>query len=171
MDYTFLHPTVFFQNLAGSWPQISQSGLFSEPWFADSRFSRVDYRDVAEAAAIALTEDRLLYGTFELCSEGWFDRHEIAELISEVMGRPVKAASADPQDAAAGAGPRAAALGKMFRWYDHQGLRGNALILRALLGREPRTLRGFFEELAGPLRDSTGRGNRPEPAKLAREAT
>ena len=171
MDYTFLHPTVFFQNFAGSWPQISQTGVFNEPWSADSRFSRVDYRDVAEAAAIALTEDRLLYGTFELCSEGWPDRHEIAELISEVLGRPVKAASADPQAAATGAGPGAPALEKMFRWYDHQGLRGNALTLRALLGREPRTLRRFFEELAGPLCNFTGRGNRPEPAKLAREAT
>jgi len=40
-----------------------------------------------------------------------------------------------------------------------------------LLGREPRTLRRFIEELAGPLRNFTGRGNRPEPAKLAREAT
>jgi uncharacterized protein YbjT (DUF2867 family) len=99
---------------------------------------------------MALTEDRLLYGTFELCSEGWLDRHEIAALISEVLGRPVKAASVDPQAAAAGAGPGAAALEKMFRWYDHQGLRGNALTLRALLGREPRTLRGFFEELADP---------------------
>lgn len=172
MEYTFLHPTVFFQNFAGSWPQISQSGVVTEPWSADSRFSRVDYRDVAEAAAIALTEDRLLYGTFELCSEGWLDRHEIASLISEVLGRPVKAGSVDPQVAAAGAGPGAAALEKMFRWYDHQGLRGNALTLRALLGREPRTLRGFFEELAGPLRKSMGRGNRPEPAaKLARAGT
>jgi uncharacterized protein YbjT (DUF2867 family) len=148
MEYTFLHPTVFFQNFAGSWPQISGSGVIAEPWSADSRFSRVDYRDVAEAAAIALTEDRLLYGTFELCSEGWLDRHEIAEIIGEVLGRTVKAARVNPQIAAAGAGPDAPALEKMFRWYDHQGLRGNALTLRAVLGREPRTLRAFFKELA-----------------------
>jgi uncharacterized protein YbjT (DUF2867 family) len=170
MEYTFLHPTVFFQNFAGSWSQIRQSGVFAEPWSADSRFSRVDYRDVAEAAAIALTEDRLLYGTFELCSEGWLDRREIAALISEVLGRPVKAATADQKTAAAGSGPGAAALEKMFHWYDHQGLRGNALTLRALLGREPRTLRDFFEELAGPLGSSAVHGKGTEPAKSTQKS-
>jgi len=35
----------------------------------------------------------------------------------------------------------------MFGWYDQRGLRGSGLALRAILGREPRTLRAFFEEL------------------------
>jgi len=35
----------------------------------------------------------------------------------------------------------------MFDWYDKRGLRGGALELRAILGREPQTLRAFFEEL------------------------
>ena len=35
----------------------------------------------------------------------------------------------------------------MFEHYDHTGLRGNALTLRAILGRELRTLRAFFEEM------------------------
>lgn len=148
MEYTFLHPTVFFQNFSDSWPRVVQSGVFAEPWSADTRFSRVDYRDVAEAAAIALTEDRLLYGTFELCAEGWLNRHEIAAMMSEVLGRPIKAERIDPKMAAAGAGPGAPALEKMFDWYDQQGLLGNALTLRAVLGREPRTLRAFLEELA-----------------------
>jgi hypothetical protein len=36
----------------------------------------------------------------------------------------------------------------MFDWYDRRGLQGNALTLRAILGREPGTLRTFFAELA-----------------------
>jgi len=36
----------------------------------ETRFSRVDFRDVAEVAAIALTENRLTNGTFELCAPG-----------------------------------------------------------------------------------------------------
>ena len=114
----------------------------------ESRFSRVDYRDVAEAAAIALTEDRLLYGTFELCAEGWHNRKDVAAIIGEVLGRSIRAERVDPKAAAAGAGPGAPALEKMFDWYDKQGLLGNALTLRAILGREPRTLRAFFAELA-----------------------
>jgi uncharacterized protein YbjT (DUF2867 family) len=147
MEYTFLHPTVFFQNFTGNWPKIVETAVLAEPWSVDSRFSRVDYRDVAEAAAIALTEDRLLYGTFELCAEGWLNRKDVAAIIGDVLGRPIKAERVDPKMAAAGAGPGAPALEKMFDWYDKRGLMGNALTLRAILGREPRTLRAFFEEL------------------------
>lgn len=38
---------------------------------------------------------------------------------------------------------------RMFDWYDHNPLVGNPLTLRAILGREPRTLRAYFGELAG----------------------
>ena len=148
MEYVFLHPTVFFQNFSESWPTIVQSGVLVEPWSAETRFSRVDYRDAAEAAAIALTEDRLLYGTFECCAEGWHDRHEVAAIISEVLGRPIRAERLDPKRAAAGAGPGAPALERMFDWYDRRGLMGSAVSLRAILGREPRTLLAFFKELA-----------------------
>jgi uncharacterized protein YbjT (DUF2867 family) len=148
MEYTLLHPTVFFQNFTESWPRIVKSGVVAEPWSVESRFSRVDYRDVAEAAAIALTEDRLVYGTFELCAEGWHNRSDIAVIISEVLGRTIRAERLDPKAAAANAGPGAPALEKMFDWYDRRGLQGNGLTLRAILGREPRTLRAFFAELA-----------------------
>ena len=148
MEYTFLHPTVFFQNFTATWPKTVETGVLAEPWSADTRFSRVDYRDVAETAAIALTEDRLLYGTFELCAEGWLNRKDVAAIIGEVLGRPIKAERIDPKIAAAGVGPGNLALEKMFDWYDSQGLLGNAITLRAILDREPRTLRAYIEELA-----------------------
>jgi uncharacterized protein YbjT (DUF2867 family) len=148
MEYTFLHPTVFFQNFTESWPRIVESGVLAEPWSAETRFSRVDYRDVAEVAAIALTEDRLLYGTFELCAEGWHNRNDVAVIIGQVLGRSIRAERIDPKAAAASAGPGAPALEKMFDWYDRRGIQGNALTLRAILGREPRTLFAFFTELA-----------------------
>jgi len=148
MEYTFLHPALFFQNFTASWPTLVEIGVLAEPWSVDSRFSRVDYRDVAEAAAIALSEDRLLYGTFELCAEGWLDRKQVAGIIGKVLGRPIKAERVDPRAAAAGAGPGAPALEKMFEWYDERGLKGSAVALRAILGREPRNLTAFFEELA-----------------------
>ncbi len=147
LEYTILHPTVFFQNFTEGWPKIAETGVIAEPWSIQSRFSRVDYRDVAEAAAIALTEDRLLYGTFELCAEGWLDRMDVAAIIGEVLGRHIKAERVDPKMAAGGAGPGAPALERMFDWYDKRGLMGSALTLRAILGREPRTLRAFCEEL------------------------
>lgn len=144
LEYTFLHPTLFFQNYARSWPQVAHDGVLAEPWSAETRFSRVDYRDVAETAAIALTEDRLLFGTFELCADGWLNRHDVAAMMAEVLGRPVRADRIDPSSL----GPEATQMQPMFEHYDHVGLRGNPLTLRAILGHEPRDLRAYLHELA-----------------------
>ncbi len=142
LEYVFLHPGVFYQNLAGNWAKVKETGVHGEPWSNETRFSRVDYRDVAEVAAIALTEDRLLYGTFEMCAEGALNRHEVAGLMSEVLGRTVTAKRIDPPKEE----PK---LARMFAWYDQHSLLGNATTLRAILGREPRTLRAYLEELNG----------------------
>lgn len=145
LDYVFLHPTVLFQNFAGAWDGIVKTGVIAEPWSNDTRFSRVDYRDVAEVAAIGLTEDRLLYGTYELCAEGWLDRQDVAALVGEVLGREITPQRIDPDTLPADA----QVMRPMFDHYDLIGLRGNALTLAAILGREPRTLRAYFQELAG----------------------
>lgn len=152
MEYALLQPAMFFQNYARGWPEVIKSGAYGEPWSEETRFTRVDYRDVAEAAAIALTEDDLLYGTYQLCAEGNLSRKDVAALMGEVLGKEIKAVSPSPparpaQDA--GAGDQPSPMQRMFAWYDHHALLGNPLTLRAILGREPRTLRTYFEELAG----------------------
>jgi uncharacterized protein YbjT (DUF2867 family) len=153
MEFAFLHPALFFQNYAQSWPNVLKTGVLAEPWAIDTRFSRVDYQDVADVAAIALTENRLNFGTFELCAEGHLNRTEVAKLMSEVLGRAITASKLElprHNDAARSVGddPPNSAIEKMFLWYDSHGLLGNSLTLRAILGREPRTLRAFFGELA-----------------------
>lgn len=150
LEYTFLRPALYFQNYLGSWNKIVATGALAEPWSCDTRFSRVDYRDVAEVAAIAATENRLLYGTFELCAEGWLDRHDVAALLTQVLGREINAVRADPDMLGDAARP----MRSMFEHYDRVGLRGNPLTLRAILGREPRSLRAFFAELAS-IRERT----------------
>jgi uncharacterized protein YbjT (DUF2867 family) len=144
MEYSFLHPALFFQNFAPGWADIVKRGVVAEPWAIESRFSRVDYRDVAEVAAIALTEDRLLDGTFELCAPGAHDRNDVAQMIGEVLGHPITAEKIDPISFGGDAKP----MLPMFAHYDRDGLRGNSITLRAILGREPRTLQSYFKELA-----------------------
>ncbi len=145
LEFTFLHPAILFQNYAGTWHTIMQTGVIAEPWSNETRHSRVDYRDVAEVAAIALTEDRLTNGTFELCAEGTLNRHDIAAMIGEITGRAIEAR----RTGAEMLGRFPDLLRPMFEHYDRFGLRGNALMLRTILGREPRTLRSYFAELAG----------------------
>lgn len=149
MEYTFLQPAMFLQNYAESWPNVVKTGVLAEPWSTQTRFSRVDFRDVAEVAAMAVTEDRLLYGTFELCSEVPRDRIEVARVISEVLIREIKAEKLEPKsDGKEAQDPQQAAMKPMLQWYDKHGLMGNALTLQAILGRQPRTMKSYFEELA-----------------------
>lgn len=144
LDYTILHPTMLFQNYALSWSSIIDEGVLAEPWAPETRFSRVDYRDVAEVAAMAFTDDRLAFGTFELCAPGIQSRHDLAAMLTEVLGRAIGVGTIDrgtlthaPSD-----------MITMFAHYDHAGLLGSPLTLQAILGREPRTLRSYFQELA-----------------------
>jgi uncharacterized protein YbjT (DUF2867 family) len=154
MEFTFLHPAMFFQNFtAVQLTEIAKHGVFSQPWSIKTCFSRVDYRDVAEVAAIALTEDRLNYGTFELCAENHLTGKDVAALMGEVLGKKIEALKANPDETAdtskgTGNEQQTSPMQSMFDWYDHHGLVGNSLILRAILGREPRTLRTYFEELS-----------------------
>ncbi len=149
LEYTFLHPALYFQNYARSWPAVTKTGVLAEPWSADTRFSRVDYRDVAEVAAIALTEDGLLYGTFELCAPGTLNRWDVAALLGKVMGCEIKVERRDLESL----GQIPAPMRSMFEHYDHHGLLGNPLTLRAILGREPRSLQTYFEELKAEHRE------------------
>ncbi len=168
MEYTFLQPAMFLQNYAESWPGIVKTGVLAEPWSTQTRFSRVDFRDVAEAAAIALMGDRLLYGTFELSSEVPRNRVEVAQVISEVLGREIRAEVAEPPAGNEGAqDPQQAAMKPMLQWYDKHGLMGNALTLQAVLGREPRTMKSYFEELASAS-DRTVQAPAPSAEKESR---
>ena len=111
----------------------------------------VDYRDVAEVAAMAMTGNELSYGTFELCAPGMLDSHETAAVISEVLGRPISAVQIPLDQFAAQLpeGPFRDGMRRMMAHYDRHGLPGgNPLVLRAILGREPRSLKDYFQELA-----------------------
>lgn len=152
MEYCLLHPSRFMQDYVQLWPLI-QDGELPEPYSAERRMSWVDYRDVAEVAAVALTEDRLNYGTFELCAPGWPDRHEVAKVAGQALGKEVRATTPTFEDWAnridlPGDERQRSGRKAMFDWYDAHSLLGNPLTLTAILGHEPRSLLEYFKELA-----------------------
>ncbi|MDX8507100.1 NmrA/HSCARG family protein [Mesorhizobium captivum] len=153
MEYTILHPANFMQNIAAAWPSVVEHGVFAEPFPKTAKLARVDYRDVAEVAAIALTESRLSYATLELCAAGMHSREEIVSMMSEELGRPI--AAGEPTFAQWAANARVPysdhqmqSLAKVHDHYARYGLGGNSLTLRAALGHEPRSLRSLIRELA-----------------------
>jgi uncharacterized protein YbjT (DUF2867 family) len=153
MTYTVLQPAIFMQNIEGAWSQIVQTKRFALPYSKEKKACYVDYRDVAESAAIALTSDKLDNGTFELSSPGMLNRIEVAQLMSEAAGMNVEAIDIPfnewTQRAQIPEGSLREGLRLMFAEYDTHGLSGgNPLVLRAILDREPRTFRQYITELA-----------------------
>ena len=153
MTYTVLQPAIFMQNFQAGWSRIVSTSRFALPYSQRIKACYVDYRDVAEAAALALASDRLDNGTFELCAPGMFSRYEVALMMSEALGHWIEAGEIGFDEWADAAlippGLRRSGLQRMYAYYDQVGLHGgNALTLRSILGREPRTLRQFFREMA-----------------------
>jgi uncharacterized protein YbjT (DUF2867 family) len=151
LDFTVLQPARFMQNFERSWNAIVEHDRLPQPYSLTAKMCSVDYRDVAEVAAIALSGEELSYGTFELCAPGMQDTYETASLLSEVLGRPITAVQT-PLDQFASQLPEGAfrnGMTRMMGHYDRHGLPGgNAVALRAILGREPRSLKEYFRELA-----------------------
>ena len=151
LDFTVLQPARFMQNFERSWNDIVDNDRLAQPYAPTAKMCSVDYRDVAEVAAMALTGDELSYGTFELCAPGMQDSYEVAAILSEVLGRPIAAVQI-PLDLYSSQLPEGAfrdGMTRMMAHYDRHGLPGgNPLVLRAILGREPRSLAEYFRELA-----------------------
>ena len=150
LEFTVLQPAMFMQGLADSWQSAVQQGVFAMPYSATSPMAFVDYRDVAEVAALAMATDELIGGSFELAAAGTMTRAEIAGLMSEHAGREIVAVDIPAESALAGMPPGSArdGLSAMFADYTAHGFRGgNDFVLRNLLQRAPRTVAQFIAEL------------------------
>jgi uncharacterized protein YbjT (DUF2867 family) len=152
VNFTVLQPARFMQTLGDYW--IADRDELAIPYSVTSRMSWVDYRDVAEVAALAMTCDQLSYGTFELSSPGRFDGVQTAALCSEIAGKRVTAVHTPASDYAQRLPePNRGAFLRMMAYYDRVGLpAGNSQVLATLLGREARTVQAFLREL---IRTST----------------
>jgi uncharacterized protein YbjT (DUF2867 family) len=162
LAFTVLQPAMFMQGLGGSWHDAIERGVFAMPYAKDSAMTFVDYRDVADVAAIAFAADDLVNGTFELAAGGMVTRAEIAALMSRHARRTIVAEDVAPDAALADlpAGAMRDGLSAMFADYTAHGFHGgNNLVLRTILGRAPRTLDSFLGELAdGRAGDGQGGG-------------
>jgi uncharacterized protein YbjT (DUF2867 family) len=142
LDFTILQPAVFMQNVARALPSIEENGAYAEPWDATKKSAYVDYADVAEAAALAMTEGTYRNTTLELSGDGMWSREDIACFLSEALGRPIRAEKRNQEDAAGALRPdpylREGML-RMWRHYDRHGFAGggNSFLLRTILRRPP----------------------------------
>ena len=131
LDFTILQPAMYMQGLDGAFEQALRTGTLVMPWSKHSEMTYVDYRDVAEAAALAFTGERLSRGTFELAGPGMVDRIRLAELMTTASGREVTAVDLPAGFTLPPGQP--GGLSAMFVEYDQHGFHGgNSLVLRAI---------------------------------------
>ena len=149
-DLTILQPTAYMQNIVGAWRGVTENGVFRVPYPVETRLSLVDLEDVAEAAALVLTQDGHAGATYELAGTAPLSQLEVASAIGAALRRDVRAeaesiAAWQARTRAAGMGDyERATLAAMFRYYAAHGLVGNDKTLRWLLGRAPTDLAGFL---------------------------
>jgi uncharacterized protein YbjT (DUF2867 family) len=157
---TVLQPTAYMQNLLTHWGQIVEQGTYPVPYAMETRLSLVDLEDVAEAAALVLTEPGHVGATYELVGTEGMSQTEVAAILSQQLGCSV-CAQVVPLEAWE-RGARAAGLGdyqvetllKMFRYYERYGFWGSPRVLEWLLGRPPTTLADFVEQIVRTLGSS-----------------
>jgi len=89
LTYTLLQPNSFFQNILMSIPSIQAQSSFYLPMKEGSQ-SLIDVRDIAEVAVEVLTNDGHENKTYKLSGPEALNFHQVAEILSEVLGKPVQ---------------------------------------------------------------------------------
>jgi uncharacterized protein YbjT (DUF2867 family) len=152
LPFTILQPAIYMQNILVYWDSISEQGIYPIPYPAETRLSFVDLRDVAQAAALVLTEPSHVSATYQLVGTEPLSQVKIADILSKQLDRTVKTElipieTWQRQARSAGLGEyQIEALTKMFHYYERYGLRGNTHVLSWLLNHSPTSFTSFVEQ-------------------------
>ena len=153
VPYTILQPIRYMQHLETIWPTVLQQGVHAMPYSTNIRFSVADLADLAEATALVAGDTSYRYGTFELAGPEALSQHDMAQILSEEIGRPIVAqavpieAFVDQARKRGIAEDRITQLMVMNRHYDRFGFLGSPRILSWILGRRPNTFREYAKRL------------------------
>ena len=163
LSCTILQPAAYMQNVLAQWNSIVQDGIYPVPYRIETRLGMVDLDDVAEAAAIVLTQAAPAEtsgtghagATYELAGAEALSQVEVASALAGCLGRPVRAETVphetwEQRARASGLGSyQIETLIKMFRYYEQYGFGGNPQVLGWLLGRPPTTFAAFCQKVFG----------------------
>jgi uncharacterized protein YbjT (DUF2867 family) len=154
LDFTILQPAAYMQNVLAARESIMSEGIYRVPYPVETRLSMVDLADIAEAAAVVLTESGHGGAIYELAGPEALTQVEAAAAVSAAWSRPVRAVQISAaewrrQARSAGLGSdQVETLLRMFDYYARYGLIGSGNILRWLLGRPPTTFAAWCRSVA-----------------------
>jgi len=157
MPYTILRPAYFVQNERSLRPALTGLGVYPTP-AGNEGVAVVDVRDLAEAAAISLTEEGHNGKTYDLVSSEMLRGPEAAATWSKLLHKKTTYAGHADFDGfeaqlrqTGSPSWRAWDLRITFESFVERGFTNTeeqAARFAALLGHEPRTYSSFAEELA-----------------------
>ena len=153
LAYTFLRPNLFMQALLGFKMSIAEQGKFFAA-IGEVRISAVDVRDIAAAAAAALTEPGHENRVYELTGPTALTHAEMAAGLATALHRPVAFMDVPPaamHDALLGLGMDAWQAEGVIEDYAHYH-RGEAATVAAgvheATGQAPREFAAFARDYA-----------------------
>src|SRR5271157_1474646 len=153
LSFTILQPTIYIQNVLAYWDQIVEQGTYPVPYSPETPLSMVDLEDVAQVAAMVLTQPGHERAIYELVGVSAISPTEVANILSEQLNRPVTAKVVPLEEwernaRSSGMGSyQVLALSKMFCYYEDHGFIGNPNSLRYLLGRQPTSFAEFVNRI------------------------
>ena len=98
LPYTLLRPTTFMQNTLATARTVASEGRIYQP-FKDGKLGMIDARDIGEVAAKVLTEEGHEGKVYTLTGPAAISLYEVAEALSEVLGKEVRYVNISLEDA------------------------------------------------------------------------
>ena len=152
LAWRVLQPCAYGANLDRAVADAIATGRLRSAWGLDRAQSLVDLADVADAAAVLLTEDGLDGGTFEAVGPEPLTAPRIAGLLADRLGREITAVDTPPDGPVPPAAEYAAhCRRRMLDHYRAHGFTGSPRVLEALLGRPARTYGQHLDRLLPAL--------------------
>lgn len=96
MDWTFLRPNYYMQNMLMYSGSIARTNSFALP-LGDAKTAMIDARDVGEVAAVVLTTEGHAGQTYRLTGPELIDFYEVAARMSAVLDRPLSYVAQSPE--------------------------------------------------------------------------
>ncbi len=158
LAWVSLRPNAFMQNTIGDFADsIRRHSCFHAPQ-GDGRVSVIDARDVAAVAARLLTQSPPATGCFDLTGSEALSNHDIAGVLTRVLGRPVDYLDTPPGETRAtllAAGVSRWLTDIVMELYELSARGGAARVssqVSELLGRPPIAFRQFAADHADGFR-------------------
>lgn len=151
LEFTIFQPTIYMA--PRRFERIFETRNLRAGWSLDRRQSLVDIGDVTDVAAAVLTNgDRHFGATYELAAPGRYTAYDMAEIIAELLGKPVTVERVGAEAYLMGLFPdrdpdtmpyEVTVSQSLSARYSSNDFIGSPNVLTWLLGREPRRFEQF----------------------------